>query len=89
MDEFINRMLQINSIVMTPNVVAGIEIESIEYCVRNQLKYGQKMLDYVRRIDELKNQLCLKNKIILLRISNSDDWRNEQWLVQKIRELCI
>lgn len=37
----------------------------------------------MRRIDNLKNQLCFENRITLLRISNSDDWRSEQWLVQK------
>jgi len=51
-------------------------------------QYGQKTLDYVRFLDSVKTEECAKANIILLRISCQDDWRNKEWLVQKVGE-CL
>jgi len=51
-------------------------------------QFGQKGFDYVRLLDATKTKECVDKNIVLLRISCRDDWRNKEWLAQKVGE-CL
>lgn len=63
----------------------GIEFDGIHHF---KPKFGQKMFNYTKKMDSLKNKLCSqKYNIKLIRISYEDDWRNEKWLLNKIGDV--
>lgn len=41
-------------------------------------------LKYSKLLDEIKNEECSKNGIKLIRISYKDDWKNKDWIINKI-----
>lgn len=50
-------------------------------------KFGEKMFKYTKKMDALKNILCKKLHIKLLRIAHTDPWKDNDWIINKVGEM--
>jgi len=48
--------------------------------------YGENSFNYVKKLDNIKNELCKKYGIKLLRISYKENWKDEDFLINKVGE---
>lgn len=50
-------------------------------------QYGEEIFKYVKKLDNIKNNLCKEKGIKLLRIGYKDNWRDKSWIIEKVGEL--
>lgn len=48
--------------------------------------FGVKSFEKTKILDKLKNELCKEKGIKLIRISNKDNWKNKEWIINKVKE---
>lgn len=69
--------------IWCPNKKIAIEFDGTGHFNKKK----NTCLEYRQKLDEIKNQECLKNDIKLLRISYKDPWKDRDWILKNFWEL--
>jgi hypothetical protein len=49
-------------------------------------QFGIEKYLKIKKLDKIKDKLCIDNNIKLLRISHKDEWRDKKWVIQNVGE---
>lgn len=71
--------------IWCPSKKVAIEYDGEHHFSSKQ--YGKDKFLEVKKLDSIKNNLCKENNIKLLRIAYFDDWKNENWIIERVGEL--
>jgi len=80
-----------NDRTILKNPITNYPIELDIFCndLNFAIEYDSKKHfedDYTKKLDQIKNAECKKNNIKLLRISYKENWKDEEFLINKVEE---
>jgi len=71
--------------IWCPNLNLALEYDGEHHF--DETIYGKKTFMYTKYLDNIKDHLCFNANITLIRISCKDNWKNKEWILNKIGDL--